>query len=232
MATVDAVRRIARAAAEARQAGHDGYFNVQHFDLTETGLCLKFVRQCEEAAAGQQAHDWRFDTRFAIWADYKMRRARLQVSDPEVADVVCFNAGKSEDDTPGHIGIYLGGRLVAENTSCGTRGKPRAAGTKITTLEEIGASRAMFFQTVPLSQTLVIGPDGRVITCAPQWVGQSITVAAAPLLTALGLPANNPAVHHDTGRAFLRELEDFTSPWGFFYRERTQGPRVYVQRVG
>ena len=43
--------------------------------------------------------------------------------------------------TVGHIGIDLGGGLVAENASSGKRGLPMRAGTKISHLSEIGPSR-------------------------------------------------------------------------------------------
>ena len=82
-------------------------------------------------------------------------------------------------------------------------------------------------------QPLVVGAEGRPISCAPDWSGDRVTVAAAPLLAALGLPtaALPPAVHADTGRAFLHELEPYCRPWGFFYRDTPQGPRVYCKRV-
>lgn len=233
MATVQDVREVAKRVAEASQAGDESVtIYTQKFDLLEGGMCLRFVRQCHEAAAGLPAHEWRFDSRYAIWADHAMRKARLEVADPEVADVVCFNRGKSIHETPGHIGIYLGRGWVAENTSSWRRGNPRRLGTKISTLDEIGRDRAMFFQTVPMAgqETLVVGPDGQVIDCQPEWVGQRITVRAAPLLLALGLEEDNPAVHAN-GRAFLRELEQYTPGWGFYYRDMAQGPRVYVKRV-
>ena len=177
MATVDDVRRIARAVVAARVSGH-GSVNIdkQTFDLTETGMCLKFVRQCEEAAAGQAPHEWRFDSRYATWADYGLRAAGLETADHESADVVCFNRGKSRSDTPGHIGIYLGMGLVAENTSSGTRGNPRRAGTKITTLEEIGVGRAMFFRTVPVAVVpkLTVTVDGKPVDIGA-WQDEGIT---------------------------------------------------------
>lgn len=232
MATVTDVRRIAREAVAARVAGESRVtIGTQTFDLTEGGMCLRFVRQCEEAAQGLQPHDWRFDSRYAVWADYKLRRAGLEVADHEHADIVCFNRGASEQDTPGHIGIYLGDGLVAENTISARRGQPRAAGTKLTALADIGPERAMFFATLPLAELQVVVANGAAIPCAPRWVGERVTVAYTPLARALGLPATNPAVHADTGRAFLREIEQFESDWRFVYHDRPQGPRVYCQRV-
>jgi len=80
---------------------------------------------------------------------------------------------------------------------------------------------------------LVVGPDGHAIDCKPEWVGDRVTVAAVPLLKVLGLPTTPlpTAVHANTGRAFVRELEPVCAPWGFFYRDTAQGPRVYCKRV-
>jgi len=81
---------------------------------------------------------------------------------------------------------------------------------------------------------LIVGPDGRGIPAADaQWVGNSITVAGVPLLRVLGLPtAPLPsAIHADTGRAFISELEPSLAPWRCFYRDTPQGPRVYLKRI-
>jgi len=88
-------------------------------------------------------------------------------------------------------------------------------------------------QVAAKPQPLVVGPDGQVIQCRPEWVRDSITVAATPLLRALGLPLSPlpAAVHLDTGRAYVRELEPHCKPWGFFYRDMPQGPRLYIKRV-
>ena len=82
-------------------------------------------------------------------------------------------------------------------------------------------------------QPLVVGEDGHGIACKPEWMGDRVTVAAMPLLKALGLPLTPlpEAVHENTGRAFISELEPSCRPWGFFYRDTPQGPRVYCKRV-
>ena len=81
---------------------------------------------------------------------------------------------------------------------------------------------------------LVVGPDGKPIDCEPQWERDSITVAAIPLLKALGLPLIPlpTAVHEHTGRAYIRELEPSLTPWRMAYRDMPQGPRVYIKRGG
>lgn len=150
MPTVDDVRRVAREVVAARVAGKRSHrIGAVTFDLRDVGMCLRFVREVHEAALGLQEFDWPYRAQFAIQTDYKLRRAGLEVPESAAPEIVCFNRGKPESAMPGHIGIYLGGGLVAENTISAKRGNPRAAGTKISSLDEIGRSRVMFFRTVP-----------------------------------------------------------------------------------
>lgn len=184
MATVQDVRKVAREVVAARVAGKTEH-KIGHvtFDLTENSMCNRFVREVHEAALGLHEQEWPYRAYYAVQTDYKLRRAGFEVAAPalsrEVADVVCFNRGKSESDTPGHIGIYLGEGLVAENTISNKRGTPRARGTKITELTEIGVSRAMFFQTLPVQnarQPLTLSVDGKVIEVG-EWIDDGISYA-------------------------------------------------------
>ena len=83
---------------------------------------------------------------------------------------------------------------------------------------------------------MIVGADGHEVKCEADWSGARVTVKAALLLTALGVPlANIPAgVIHDNGRAFIAGpdgLGPHCQPWVFAYRTMAQGPRVYVKRV-
>jgi hypothetical protein len=162
-ATVQSVREVARRVVAARVAG-ETLLRIGDvlFDLTERGMCLRFTRLCHEAALGQAEQTWAYRAQYAIYADYLLRRAGLEVADHETADVVTFNRGKSESDRPGHIGIYLGEGMVAENTISAKRGTPRAAGTKVTPIGDIDpdGSRRMFFRTLPMAT--VDGDTGAV----------------------------------------------------------------------
>ena len=153
MSNLADVRRIAREVIEARAAGKRTHkIGRITFDLTKGGYCLRFVRQCHEAAAGGSEFSWPHRAQYAIQTMHRLM-AGLEVpyKDRESADIVTFDKGKPVTATPGHIGIYLGKDLVAENTSSGKRGTPRAAGTKISTLASIGPARAQFFRTVPMA---------------------------------------------------------------------------------
>ena len=152
MSNLADVRRIAREVVEARAAGKRTHkIGKTTFDLTKGGYCLRFVRQCHEAAAGGSEFSWPHRAQYAIQTMHRLMAAGLEVpyKDRESADIVTFDKGKPVTATPGHIGIYLGKDLVAENTSSGKRGTPRAAGTKVSTLASIGPARAQFFRTVP-----------------------------------------------------------------------------------
>lgn len=182
-ATVQDVRRVAREVVAARVAGKKSHrIGRVTFDLTEHSYCNRFVREVHEAALGLGEQEWPYRANYAIQTDYKLRRAGFEVAAPalsrEVADVVCFNRGKAESALPGHIGIYLGDGLVAENTVSSRRGTPRAQGTKISTLAEIGLGRAMFFQTLPVYQRpqLTLSVDGTVIEVG-EWIGDGISYA-------------------------------------------------------
>lgn len=196
--TVQDVRRVAREVVAAREAGKRSHKIGQvTFDLTESGMCNRFVRECHEAAAGLGEQEWPYRANYAIQTDYKLRRAGFETSSPESADVVCFNRGKEESATPGHIGIYLGGGLVAENTSCGSRGEPRRAGTKISTIAEIGRSRAQYFATVAMAiaKPLTLSVEGEVIEVG-EWIQNGISYAPiGRLVQALG-----GTVHYDGER--------------------------------
>jgi hypothetical protein len=182
--TVDDVRRVAREVVAARVAGKTSHqIGSVKFDLTESSMCLRFVRECHEAALGLHEQEWAYRAAYAIQTDYMLRRAGLGADHPEHADVVCFNKGHSELARPGHIGIYLGDGLVAENTVNGKRGTPRARGTKISTLDEIGRSRAMFFQTLPLAEArpaLSLSVNGTV-TEVGEWLDEMAGISYAPI---------------------------------------------------
>ena len=161
-ATVQSVREVARRVVAARVAGQTLLrIGDVLFDLTEVGMCLRFVRQAHEGALGQAEQTWAYRAQYAIDADYLMRRAGLEVSDHETADVVCFNRGKAVSAVPGHIACYLGDGMVAENTISSKRGEPRAAGTKITPIGDIDpdGTRRMFFRTLPLATAAFLRTD-------------------------------------------------------------------------
>jgi GH25 family lysozyme M1 (1,4-beta-N-acetylmuramidase) len=87
---------------------------------------------------------------------------------------------------------------------------------------------------------LVVGPDGQVIACGPEWFGDDrITCSWRVLLAKLGIMQTltegppEAVFHSDTGRCFLGEARAWLAErgWGVFYRDMAQGPRVYIKRV-
>lgn len=104
------------------------------FNLSDTAMCARFVRECHEAALGDDEYTWAYRAANARQMEEKLKDAGKITTEPERGDVICFNinAGKF-----GHIGIYLGGDRYAENTSSRRRGR----GFVISTLDQIGRHR-------------------------------------------------------------------------------------------
>lgn len=156
--------RIAREVVAGRKRGLEKVtINGVEFNTLEKGWCSKYVRQVHEATTGRAAPwpGW-----FAVWTERNLHRGGYRVANPQVGDIVCFNAAEyarlgrervwdAKDPqnirdwgAQGHIGILVGDGLVAENTSSAKRGDPRAAGTKLTPLDQIGASRISGYYAV------------------------------------------------------------------------------------
>jgi len=91
-------------------------------ELTDTGYCSEFVRECCEAAAETPDHGPL--TRRYFGADAKETERKLSgagkaTTTPQRGDIVCFN---KKTGRYGHIGILLGKGKFAENTSSRSRG--------------------------------------------------------------------------------------------------------------
>ena len=122
------------------------------FNLTEWGYCDRFVRECHEAATGEAEQSWPYRAKTAKITRGMLAAAGLAVTDRQRGDVVCFRF-----EPYGHIAIWLGGGMVAENTSSATRGEPREKGHKVTPLASIGESRIVgWFR--PLPAVAVLAP--------------------------------------------------------------------------
>jgi hypothetical protein len=144
---------VARRVVAARKAGQRSVtINKTKFDTVASGWCTQFVREAHEAACNvaEGALMSHHGGPFACCAsatEVNLRGSGYKVASAVPGSIVCFNnpasggACKTCGRAVGHIGIYLGDGLVAENTSSAKRGDPRAAGTKITKLSDIGASR-------------------------------------------------------------------------------------------
>ena len=134
-AVMSRVVEIAKAAAKAHAAGARTYTAHQHadgtgvsqvMDLVEGGMCNRFVRQVYEVALGIPEQTWPYRAGRAVWTldslEAAHKRVNVGADGLQPGDIVGIHTG-----TFGHIAIYIGGGLVAENT---TRGTP--AGTKLT----------------------------------------------------------------------------------------------------
>lgn len=141
MATMNPAE-VAEEVVAARKAGYArATVNGVVFATIEKGYCSRFVRLCHLAAGlptaafGCCAHS----------TAQHLRGEKRDVNTPARGDIAVFTNSGPRCSVCGqavwHIAVYLGNGMVAENTSSSTRGDPRAAGTKITPLEQIGISR-------------------------------------------------------------------------------------------
>lgn len=145
-AVITRVGEIAYSAARAHAAGAETYTAHQHadgtgvsqvLDLVTGGMCNRFVRQVYEVALGIPEQTWPYRAGRAIWTIDSLEAAGLGIgpgleSDLLLGDIVGIHTGKF-----GHIAIYVGDGMVAENTSSKTRGNPRKIGTKLTPCEDL-----------------------------------------------------------------------------------------------
>lgn len=155
--TVDMMRKVvARALEVANIAQTDPYkqrvkLDGFDFDLLTGGRCQEFVRECFESALGWPARSWKYAAPSAKVALQRMTKDGFRVTDePRAGDVIGHCGG-----TYGHIAIVVGdvgGKLTcAENTSSGSRGNPRRAGTKLTAVADMpGITHVIRFCKEPI----------------------------------------------------------------------------------
>lgn len=133
---------IAEEVVQARRRGYTrATVNGVVFNAEERGWCSRFVRLCH-LAAGLPTEV------FACCAHSTAQHLAGQqrgTGNPGRGDIVTFRLDSPKCSICGqpvwHIAILDGDGRVYENTSSGSRGNPRPAGTKQTPLSEIGHSR-------------------------------------------------------------------------------------------
>lgn len=147
MATKADVVAIARQAVEQRRLGDQFWkHNGVVFDLESGGYCARFCRQCYDAALGKGEWAWPYKAPTAWDMEAVLKAAGLRTDNPKPGDIMCINGAGCR---PGHIGIYLGDGEFAENTSSGTRGDPRAPGTKISPITAVSGRITGYYACLP-----------------------------------------------------------------------------------
>jgi len=211
MARTADVARVAKHICHLFEMGYRGRERVGEvsFNLSETAMCSRFVRECCEAAADTPEHGPLTEKYFGGTAretEEKLQQHAELVADWHDArpgDVICFNAGKV--GAWGHIGIYLGDDLFAENTSSAKRGP----GFVISTLDEIGHERVSGLYHLPeftypetgsKAARLVVVLPGHENVMEPLFHGDEHWVRV-----------------RDVARAFDRELVDHRADDGKLY---------------
>ena len=194
MATQRDVAAIAEAAVQARLVGKTTYAHGQTvIDLDEPDYCARKVRQWHEAAMELAPWRWEFSSPNAMHMESILRTARKRVDEPERGDILFFNR---EGGPHGHVGIFLGGGDVVEGTTATDRGKPRAAGVKISRIAEIGARRITgCYRTLARARELRLvnedAPKGRrIVECGLRIENGVARANVRELLQALGYIVN------------------------------------------
>ncbi len=144
------VLRVCQAAVRARLRG-DSTIVIGNalFDLTEPGMCAKFVRQAHEAAMHISAFQWEYCAATARLMEGRLKGAGKQASRPSPGDIVALN---NQSYSAGHIAIYAGivngVESIYENTSA-TRGNPSPPGTKLTPLSLVSSKVSGYYGVLP-----------------------------------------------------------------------------------
>jgi hypothetical protein len=161
-ARINRVVEIAIEAAKAHKSGDETYLATEYahgngvadrLNLTEGGMCNRFVRQVFEVALGLDEQTWPYRAGRAIWTIDSLQAAGLGIKERNAADLKPGDIVGIHTGTFGHIAIYIGGGLIAENTSSSTRGTPRRAGTKLTPYEALSGRVTHVFR---LAETGII----------------------------------------------------------------------------
>ncbi len=162
MATLADVAGIARLAGEAGKRGDRTYsHNGVTFDLRTGGYCARFVRQVHESIMGLPPMSWAFAAPTARIMENLLRAAGRRVTGaPRPGDIMAVNGGSG---SYGHIGIYLGGGLFAENTS-----SSRGPGTTLSSVSLVqsrvtGYYRALPLPTSPVTYKVIRHSDGALL---------------------------------------------------------------------
>ena len=143
--TLKDVVAIARSVVDSRVRGEKYCtYNGITFNLRKGGMCSRFCRQVHEAAANVGNYGLA-----GYFGGYAVTTEKMCLEQVRKGNAVKYDALSEappgsmiffymprQGVKPGHVAIWLGNNTIAENTSSGSRGTPRAPGTKITHLND------------------------------------------------------------------------------------------------
>jgi len=192
------VVEIAKAVCEASRNGQNS--TTKHgvkFNLKERGYCLRFVRQCYAAAVRRHvpnASQFDYDA-FPWLARYASTACKTLhegghgtygpfglTDDPEPGDIIGISPNYTK---PGHIGIFLGRGLFAENTSSTVRGP----GTVISEIEAVAHRITGYYRVLPSVRpphVVVLGLDGEPLEAGAYVDNNRVVCPIRDLAEALG----------------------------------------------
>ena len=199
-----AVADVARRAVVARRAGRSTYSEGSAtFMLDQGGMCARFVRQCCEVVAGLPAFGIWFAAPTARQMEENLKRGGKRVTVLQDGDIVACN---KQSYWAGHICVFLGDGVVAENTSSGQRGDPRAPGTKITPLSALLGEVSGYYRPFDAAaepRVVLFNADGtsKVVDCHLRIEGDVSRVDLRVLAEALGFTVTDHLA--DQGKVYV-----------------------------
>lgn len=210
--TADTAAEVAEEVCRRFASGERGKFEINGipFELTDVGMCSEFVRECSEAAWDCVPHGLSTSAAHPVAGPYfggsAKQTERLlsgggkHTANPKRGDIVCFNINSG---VYGHVGIYLGNGLFAENTSSRDRGP----GFVISNLSKMQGRVTGYYSILPARQTaiaphdppLLIGLDQEVV-CEGKMIDGTMWTPTRKTVEAC---AKGLTWHSEQGKAYI-----------------------------
>ena len=243
MATLDDVARIAEQAVDAHAKGATSVtIGGIVFNLRETGMCQRFVRQAHTVAMGlpenkpNNARSWEYSRDNARLAEVALKQGGTRISGPARGAIVAMNG---TGHVNGHIGICLGDNWIAHNTSGAWSGlnNPRGTGTVATPLAAVAHIVTGYYAALPAGKQLrglVMLPKSELRSVGAQLV-DGVPYADLAQLVNLMASARGIDLRATTGAdgRSLASIAQVAQAMGFGYSNRmSDQQKVYVWPPG
>lgn len=169
-------------------------YHGRTFYRKTAGMCSQFVRMCTEGVQDlpDQALGGKLFGGNARATEALLLKAGKRTENPARGDIVCFNKNTGAN---GHIGIYLGDGLFAENTSSRSRGP----GTVISRLSDMEGRVTGYYQVLPrpkLVGLVVLIEDGPIVACRPTLEEDRVRCNLRELAEGLGYEVRADLANH------------------------------------
>ena len=169
-------------------------YHGRTFKRSMVGMCSQFVRMCTEGVQDlpDQSLGGVLFGGNARETEALLLRAGKHTEDPARGDIVCFNRNTGAN---GHIGIYLGDGIFAENTSS----KSRGPGTVISRMSDMTGRVTGYYRVLPrpkLVGLIVLVENGPIVACRPTLEGDRVRCNLRELAEGLGYEVKPDLANH------------------------------------